>query len=54
LPLNPVPRSEYTNPVEKKSLATLVVNFAFNARTKDADRQHAFVLVPTAELQTSG
>jgi hypothetical protein len=54
LPLNPPPRSEYTNAVEKKALATLVVNYAFNARTKDADRQHAFVLVPTAELQTSG
>ncbi|MDX6466656.1 MAG: hypothetical protein QOI27_1696 [Gaiellaceae bacterium] len=53
LPLNPVPRSEYTNPTEKKSLATLVVNVAFNARTTAADRQHAFVLLPAAELQAA-
>lgn len=53
LPLNPVPRSEYANPVEKKALATLVVNVAFNARTNVADRQHAFVLVPAADLQAA-
>jgi hypothetical protein len=53
LPLNPPPRDTYTNPVEKKALATLVVNYAFNARTKDADSQHAFVLLPAAELQAA-
>ena len=53
LPLNPPPRGEYTNPVEKKALATLVVNYAFNSHTKDTDRQRAFVLLPAADLQAS-
>lgn len=53
LPLNPPPRDDYANPVEKKALATLVVNYAFNSHTKDTDRQHAFVLVPAADLQAS-
>jgi hypothetical protein len=53
LPLNPPPRDAYTNPVEKKALTTLVVNYAFNARTKDADEQHAFMLLPAADLQAA-
>jgi hypothetical protein len=53
LPLNPPPRSDYTNPAEKKALATLVVNYAFNSRTKDTDRQQAFVLLPAADLHPS-
>jgi len=52
LPLNPPPRAAYTNPVEKKALATLVVNYAFNSHTNDTDKQHAFVLLPAADLQT--
>jgi hypothetical protein len=53
LPLNPPPRGVFMNPVEKKALATLVVNFAFTSHTSDTDRQHAFVLVPAADLQAA-
>jgi hypothetical protein len=53
LPLNPPPRGAYTNPVEQKALATLVVNYAFTSHTPDTDRQHAFVLVPAADLQAA-
>ena len=51
LPLNPPPTSDYTNPLEKKALATLVVNFAFNQQTREMDHQHAFVLLPASEMQ---
>jgi hypothetical protein len=53
LPLNPPPRTASTNPVEKKSLATLAVNYAVNMRTKGTDKQHAVVLVPAAEMQAA-
>jgi len=53
LPLNPPPRGAFTNPVEKKALATLVVNYAFTSHTSDTDRQRAFVLVPAADLEAA-
>jgi hypothetical protein len=53
LPLNPPPHAAYTNPVEQKALATLVVNYAFTSHTPDTDRQHAFVLVPAADLKAA-
>jgi hypothetical protein len=53
LPLNPPPRAAYTNPVEKKALATHVVNYAFNSHTKETDQQHTFVLLPAADLQAA-
>jgi hypothetical protein len=53
LPLNPPPRHAYTNPVEKKALATLVVNVAFTSHTNETDRQRAFVLLPAADLQAA-
>ena len=53
LPLNPPPRDGFVNPVEKKALATLVVNYAFNSHTKETDQEHAFVLLPAAEMQAA-
>jgi hypothetical protein len=53
LPLNPPPTSSYTNATEKKALATLVVNYAFNQQTEQTVQQRAFVLVPARELITA-
>jgi hypothetical protein len=53
LPLNPPPTSEYANAAEKKALATLVVNYAFNQQTKATVQQRAFVLFPVREVQAA-
>jgi hypothetical protein len=53
LPLNPPPTTEYANAVEKKALATLVVNYAFNTKTTESQKARAFVLVPASEVPTS-
>jgi hypothetical protein len=53
LPLNPPPRDDYSNPVEKNALGTLVVNYAFNSQTRATDTQRAFTLLPAADLQAT-